>query len=181
MADFYDDVNWVDVNAVGGTGQTGLNQLTAMIIRLRETYPGKNFALVPRASDNEPINQRFEFERRNWKMLRVKHVGEKSIKSFNENSPLRMNITPEQGNFGAGAEAPLRWRNNWIMYIDADLERTQRAMDEVAREADLKNAASRFGGRAMSKNIPQDQASAVMTGFTETQVPANQAMAELKR
>jgi hypothetical protein len=54
-------------------------------------------------------------------------------------------------------------------------------MDEVAREADLKNAASRFGGRAMSKNIPQDQASAVMTGFTETQVPANQAMAELKR
>ena len=92
-----------------------------------------------------------------------------------------MNITPEQGDLGAGTEAPLRWRNNWIMYIDASLERKQRDMDEIAREEDLKHAASKFGGRAISKNAPQDQASAVMTGFTETQVSADKAMAELKR
>lgn len=164
MADFFDDVNWVDVAAVASAGTRGINVTTETLMGLEKMFQKYRFGIVPRPKPEDATNQLHEYQARNWRLLRVKHLGEKSIMKFNENSPLRMQLTPEQGNYGAGVEAPLCLRNCYVVYIDVDLDRKQRGLDEDTRESRIK---------AEAKALGQKPGAASMGDFTETQVKAS--------
>lgn len=182
MADFFDDVNWVDVTAVASAGTRGINITTEAIMSLEKMFsttladgtivPKYKFGIVPRPKPEDMTNQLNEYQARNWRMLRVKHLGESSVKKFNENSPLRMQLTPEQGEYGGGVEAPLRLRNSYIVYIDAALDRRQRGLDENTRENRI---------RAEAKALGQKAGAAPIGEFTETQVKASDLLVDSGR